>query len=198
MWTKPAARMPRACTVRNCFHVGPVRRDAGPIPAAARICQTVEAAIGWPSLTSSPCTRRCPRAWIAGRDAGHELADRGGRGRPPGTPTAGSPTYARPAAGARRAASPGSPRTPDPAGSGEPIATVLPTTACRPAGNGPGRSGGEAPRSRAGAPRARRPWTPDAGSAPSGAEQATNEQVDDRNDHSAMSPAGKPVQAKIQ
>ncbi len=32
----------------------------GSIPAACRICHTVEAAIGWPSLTSSPCTRRCP------------------------------------------------------------------------------------------------------------------------------------------
>ena len=31
-------------------------------PAACRICQTVEAAIGWPSLMSSPCTRRCPRS----------------------------------------------------------------------------------------------------------------------------------------
>jgi len=33
---------------------GPVRRGAGPIPASCRICQTVDAAIGWPSLTSSP------------------------------------------------------------------------------------------------------------------------------------------------
>jgi hypothetical protein len=55
--TKSAARMPRACAVRNCFHVGPVRRGAGPIPAACRICHKVEAAIGWPSLTSSPGTR---------------------------------------------------------------------------------------------------------------------------------------------
>ncbi|HWF81731.1 MAG TPA: hypothetical protein VN695_14210, partial [Streptosporangiaceae bacterium] len=46
--------------VRNCLQVGPVRRGAGPIPASCRICQTVEAAIGWPSRTSSPCTRRCP------------------------------------------------------------------------------------------------------------------------------------------
>ena len=33
---------------------------AEPIPASCRICQTVEAAIGWPGLASSPCTRRCP------------------------------------------------------------------------------------------------------------------------------------------
>ena len=39
-----------------------VRRGTGSIPAACRICHTVEAAIGWPSLTSSPCPRRCPHA----------------------------------------------------------------------------------------------------------------------------------------
>ena len=44
------------------LQVGPVRRGAGPIPASCRICHTVEAAIVWPSLTSSPCTRRCPHA----------------------------------------------------------------------------------------------------------------------------------------
>ena len=32
------------------------------IPASCMICHTVEAAIGWPSLMSSPCTRRCPHA----------------------------------------------------------------------------------------------------------------------------------------
>ena len=34
----------------------------GSIPASCRICQTVDAAIWWPSLTSSPCTRRWPHA----------------------------------------------------------------------------------------------------------------------------------------
>ena len=87
-WTKSAARMPRAWAVRNCFQVGPVRRGAGSIPASCRICHTVEAAIGWPSLTSSPCTRRCPHVGIVRRHADHELADRGCRGRPPGTPPA--------------------------------------------------------------------------------------------------------------
>ena len=38
---------------------------AGPIPASCRICQTVNAAIGWPSLTSSRCTRRCPHAGLS-------------------------------------------------------------------------------------------------------------------------------------
>ena len=42
-----------------------VRRGAGPIPASCRICHTVEAAIEWPSLTSSPCTRRCPQAGLS-------------------------------------------------------------------------------------------------------------------------------------
>jgi hypothetical protein len=37
------------CTVRNCFQVGPVRRGAGSMPASCRICQTVDAAIRWPS-----------------------------------------------------------------------------------------------------------------------------------------------------
>ena len=50
-------------------------RGQGPLPGRARaagrrgrsrprgrICQTVETAIRWPSLTNSPCTRRCPRA----------------------------------------------------------------------------------------------------------------------------------------
>jgi hypothetical protein len=45
--------------------IGPVRRGAGSIPAACRIRHTVEAAIGWPSLTSPPCTRRCPHAGLS-------------------------------------------------------------------------------------------------------------------------------------
>ncbi len=61
-WTKSAARMLQAWAVRNCFQVGPDRRGAGSIPASCRICHTVEAAIRWPSLTSSPWTRRCPHA----------------------------------------------------------------------------------------------------------------------------------------
>jgi len=55
----------RACAVRNCFQVGPVRQSAGSTPASCRICHTVEAAIGWPSLTSSPCTRRCPHIGLS-------------------------------------------------------------------------------------------------------------------------------------
>jgi hypothetical protein len=40
-------------------------RGAGPIPPSCMICQIVEAAIGWPSLTRSPCTRRCPHAGLS-------------------------------------------------------------------------------------------------------------------------------------
>lgn len=50
--------------VRNCFQVGPVRRGAGSIPAPCMICHAVELAIGWPSLTSSPWTRRCPQVGL--------------------------------------------------------------------------------------------------------------------------------------
>ena len=85
--------MPRACVVRNCFQVGPVRRGAGSIPAACRICHTVEAAIGWPILTSSPCTRRCPQVGFC-RHADHELADRGCGGRSLRMPSAGVVPFA--------------------------------------------------------------------------------------------------------
>ena len=61
-WKKSAARIAAGLGGRNCRQVGPGRRGAGSIPASCRICHTVEAAIGWPSLTSSPCTRRCPHA----------------------------------------------------------------------------------------------------------------------------------------
>src|SRR5207247_5109596 len=60
-----------------------------------------------------------PPGRVLRRDADRELADRGCRGRPSGTPPARVvPPAGRPAAGARRAASPGSPRTPRPTGGG--------------------------------------------------------------------------------
>jgi len=37
----------------------------GPIPASCRICWTVDAAIQWPSLMSSPGTRRCPQVGLS-------------------------------------------------------------------------------------------------------------------------------------
>jgi len=117
---------------------GPVRRCAGSIPASCRICHTVEAATWWPSLTSSPCTRRCPspdcRLRCGSRACGSRLSWTGVRD------AAGwcSPTCARPAAGARRAESPGSPRIPHPTGTGGTARTVPRATAGRPAASGPG------------------------------------------------------------
>ena len=134
---------------------------------------------GSPSRCGSrACGSRLP--WTAARDAAGSC----------------SPTCARPAAGARRAASPGSPGTPHPTGGGEPIATVPRATAGRPAGSGPGRPDGED-----------RVLVPEhqelgilghlaPGQHRQAAQQTANEQVDDRNDHSAMIPAGKPVQAR--
>ena len=43
---------------RNCDQVTSARVGAGSIPALLRICQTVDAARRWPSLASSPWTRR--------------------------------------------------------------------------------------------------------------------------------------------
>ena len=100
MWTKPAARMPRgAWAVQDCFQVGTAWRGAGPVPGVVQDCRTVEAATGWPSLTSSPCTRRVCPCRVPGGDADHEFADRGGRRLPAGTPSAGqrgSPFVTRP------------------------------------------------------------------------------------------------------
>ena len=82
------SRMPRACAVGNCFQVGAGATGRGTIPASGRICHTVEAAIRWPSLMTSPCTRRWPRDGFSGH-ADHELADRGCRGRLSRAPAAG-------------------------------------------------------------------------------------------------------------
>jgi hypothetical protein len=46
-----------ACAAKNCLQVGPERRGAGSSPALLRIIQSVDAAIEWPSPTSSPRTR---------------------------------------------------------------------------------------------------------------------------------------------
>ena len=109
-----------------------------------------------------------PRGIVCG-DADHELADRGCRGWPSGTPLAGVvPFCVRRAAGTRRAASPRSRRTPLPSGAGGSAGTAPRATAGRPAGSGPGRLGGAAPRSHAAAPAARHLCTPHAGPAPSG------------------------------
>ena len=109
-----------AGVVRNCFQAGPDRRGAGSIPAACRICHTVEAAIGWPSLTSSPWHRRCPQAGlsVARRITSFLIAATAG-GRPGAMPVRVVPPFCvRPVAGARPGASPGSPRTPRSSGGG--------------------------------------------------------------------------------
>lgn len=58
MWKKSAARIPSAWAVRNSRQLGPTRRGAGSMPAACRICQTVDGAIECPNLASSPWIRR--------------------------------------------------------------------------------------------------------------------------------------------
>jgi hypothetical protein len=60
--TKSTARKALARAVRNWRQLGPDRRGAGSRPASCRICHTVEAAMRWPSRTSSPYPRRCPQA----------------------------------------------------------------------------------------------------------------------------------------
>jgi hypothetical protein len=57
-WKKSAAMMPSAWAVRNSRQLGPDRRGAGSKPAAVRISQTVDGAIGCPRRASSPWIRR--------------------------------------------------------------------------------------------------------------------------------------------
>lgn len=85
-----AAGCPRTRRVHGL--VGPVRRRAGSIPASCRNCYTVELAIRWPSLTSSPYTRRCPQVSRGRRLDGGFLVD------PPGRPQLGfeAPQFAAP------------------------------------------------------------------------------------------------------
>jgi hypothetical protein len=89
VWTRCSPPPPGAVTARSeqlrILFGGPGRRGAGSIPASCRICHTVEAAIGWPSLASSPCTRRCPHAGVICCHTDHERADRSRRGRSSGT-----------------------------------------------------------------------------------------------------------------
>jgi hypothetical protein len=80
--------MPRACTARNCFQVGPGRRGCGINPGVMqdlphrrgrdRVAELDELAL-YPPVT--------PRRIVRGH-ADHELADRSRRGRSAGTPAA--------------------------------------------------------------------------------------------------------------
>jgi hypothetical protein len=58
---KSHAKMPYACVIRNCRHVGDARRGAGPSPAAARIRRIVPASTRYPRPGSSPWMRRYPQ-----------------------------------------------------------------------------------------------------------------------------------------
>ncbi len=169
--------------------VGPVRRGAGSVPAACRICHTVEAAIGWPGLTSSPCTRRCPPGRVVDRHADHELVDRGCRGRPAGTPPAGVIPFAgdqSPVPGQQRrrghrehlappapGGQPGQCRKPQPVGSlvADPADLAAQHRVLVPEHQESGILGHLAP-----------------GQHHQTVEQAARDQVDDREDHSAMIP----------
>jgi hypothetical protein len=85
-WTKPAARTPRACAVRNCLQVGARAAGCGAGPGSVQDpphrgrCDPVAE----PGEFALPAP--VPPHRIVGRDADDELADRGLRGRPPGTP----------------------------------------------------------------------------------------------------------------
>ena len=55
---KSVAMIALDCERMNCAQVGPVRSRVGSIPAARRIFQTVDAAMAWPTRSSSPWMRR--------------------------------------------------------------------------------------------------------------------------------------------
>src|SRR5215470_17413193 len=85
-WTKPAARMPWACAVRNCLQAGPAgRTDPGvmqDLPHRGRRDRVAE-------LDELALHAPVPPRGIVGGDADHELANRRCSGRPPRTPLAG-------------------------------------------------------------------------------------------------------------
>ena len=138
-----------------------------------------------------------PPHGIIGRDANHQLADRSCRGRPPGTPAAGVVPLAYdqpPVPGEQRRryhrehlASPAAGNQSRQCCQSQPVARLVTDPA------------GLTAQDRVLVPqhqRARRPWTPGAAPASSGSRANKSEQVHDRNDHSAMIPAGKSVQAR--
>ena len=59
---KSTATIPAAWACRNCRQLGPERRGAGSMPAACRICHTVDGETVTPSFMSSPWIRRCPHS----------------------------------------------------------------------------------------------------------------------------------------
>lgn len=79
-WAKSAARMLRGLGGQELLSDGPGAAGVGPIPVSCMICHTVDAAIRWPSLTSSSCTRRCTM-----RDYRSRCGSPAGGSRPPWT-----------------------------------------------------------------------------------------------------------------
>ena len=104
--------------------IGGTARRPRPVPASCRICQTVEAAIGWPSLTSSPCTRRCPQVGFRSRCGSRACGSRL-PWTPPGTPAVRRPS-ARHQPTVQASSVAGVTANTSPTGGGEPIATVPP------------------------------------------------------------------------
>jgi hypothetical protein len=99
---KSQARMPWAWLRRNCAHVGPPRRGAGPRWRRRRMLRTEVADTQMPSLRHSPTMRRYPHAG--------SLAPGAAPGRSPPDPTpdteaTGRSTAVRPARGANAATS---------------------------------------------------------------------------------------------
>src|ERR1019366_4032189 len=91
MWAKPAARMPRAWAVRNCFQAGPLPRDRSRCRAGSAAPWRLRS--GGRAWQAHPVPGGAPPR-VARRGADDELADRGCRGRPPGTPPAGVVPFA--------------------------------------------------------------------------------------------------------
>jgi hypothetical protein len=197
-WTKSTARMPRAWAARNCFHVGPGRRGAGQSQHHAG------SATPWRSdpvaeLDELALHSPVPPRRVICCHADHEHADHGCRGRPPGTPSARVIPLACdqppvPGQQCRRGHrerlapsppgdQPGQCREPQPVGwlVADPADLAAKHRVLMPEHQELGVLGHLMP-----------------GHHHEAAKQTTNEQVDDRNDHSAMIPAGKSVRAKIQ
>ncbi len=93
-WTKSPARMPRAWAVRNSFQAGPLRRGCGADPGVVQDLPHRGGGDLVAELNELALHAPVPPARIVGCHADHELADRGCRGRPSGTPPAGVVPFA--------------------------------------------------------------------------------------------------------
>jgi hypothetical protein len=196
-WTKSAARTPRACAVRNCFQVGPVRRGCGVDPGSVQDLPHRGGCDPVAELDEFALHAPVPPRRIVCRDADDELPDRGLRGRPSGTP----PVRVIPFA-CDQAPVPGEQRR---RGHREHLGPPLP-------GDQPGQGREPQPVRRLVADPAdlaaqHRVLVPEhqqlgilghltRGQHHQTAEQAAHEQVEGREDHSAMIPTHKTAQAR--